>query len=85
MSLIKDCLREKMELLTDSSVINESLKFIDSTHTEIERKFKQDMQNVKTNDQRASQPIYDAVGSNVIADVTTEEQFNLKEDQDNIV
>lgn len=36
---------------------------------EIERKFKQDMQNVKAKDQRASQPIYDAIGSNVVADI----------------
>ena len=27
------------------------------------------MQNVKANDQRASQPIYDAIGSNVVADI----------------
>ena len=64
-------------------VLNESLKFINSTRNEIEKKFKEDIENVKANDREASQPIYDAI---VNSDINESEQPQPKqEDKDNIV
>jgi hypothetical protein len=44
--LIKDCYKEKMEILTSQAAVNHALDFIDKTNNQIKQEFNRDMQAV---------------------------------------
>ena len=62
--LIKDCYKEKIEILTSQSAINHALDFIDKTNNQIKQDFNQDMQQVIEQDRAESSAIKDAIEGN---------------------
>jgi hypothetical protein len=59
--LIKDCYKEKMEILTSQAAVNHALDFIDKTNNRIKQEFNQDMQQVIEQDRAESAAIKDTV------------------------
>jgi hypothetical protein len=62
--LIKDCIKEKIEILTSQSAINHALDFIEKTNTQIKNEFNEDMQQVIEQDNVESTAISDAIEHN---------------------
>jgi hypothetical protein len=62
--LIKDCYKEKMEILTSQAAVNHALDFIDKTSNQIKQEFNQDMQHVIEQDNAESAAIKDAIENN---------------------
>jgi hypothetical protein len=62
--LIKDCYKEKMEILTSQAAVNHALDFIEKTNQQIRNKFTQDMERVVEEDQVESAAINDAIQNN---------------------
>jgi hypothetical protein len=62
--LIKDCVKEKMEILTSQAEINHALDFVEKTKQRIKEEFNQDMEQVIEQDKIDSMPINDAIANN---------------------
>jgi hypothetical protein len=62
--LIKDCIKEKIEILTSQGAINHALDFIDKTKQLIKDDFNEDMQQVIEQDKVESLAINDAIEKN---------------------
>jgi len=62
--LIKDCIKEKIEILTSQGAINHALDFIDKTHNQIKEEFNEDMEQVIGQDKVQSDAINDAIEGN---------------------
>jgi hypothetical protein len=71
--LIKDCIKEKVEILTsqgtinhalDFIAINHALDFVDKTNNQIKEEFNEDMQQVVEQDKVESGAINDAIEKN---------------------
>jgi hypothetical protein len=62
--LIKECIKEKMEILTSQGAINHALDFIENTKQQIKEEFNQDMQKVIEQDNVESAAINDAIEKN---------------------
>jgi hypothetical protein len=62
--LIKDCIKEKVEILTSQAAVNHALDFIEKTKNQIKQDFHQDMQQVIEQDRAGSAAIEDAIESN---------------------
>jgi hypothetical protein len=57
LGLIKDCIKEKIEILTSQSAIYHALDFIDKTNIQIKEEFNEDMQQVIKQDKVESDAI----------------------------
>jgi hypothetical protein len=64
MSLIKDCMKEKIEILTSQAAVNHALDFVEKTRQQVKEQFDQDMQQVVERDRIESAAINDAVDNN---------------------
>jgi hypothetical protein len=62
--LIKDCIKEKIEILTSQGAINHALDFIEKAKHQIKEEFNEDMQQVMEQDRDDSAAINDAVENN---------------------
>jgi aromatic ring-opening dioxygenase catalytic subunit (LigB family) len=62
--LIKDCIHEKIVMLTSQGAINHALDFIDKTHNQIKEEFNEDMEQVIEQDKVQSDAINDAIERN---------------------
>jgi hypothetical protein len=62
--LIKDCIKEKIEILTSQGTINHALDFIEKTNNQIKEEFNEDMQQVIEQDKVESGAINDAIEKN---------------------
>jgi hypothetical protein len=62
--LIKDCIKEKMDILTSQGAINHALDFIEKTNTQIKEEFNEEMQQVIEQDKVESAAISDAIEKN---------------------
>jgi hypothetical protein len=62
--LIKDCIKEKIEILTSQGAINHALDFIDKTKQQIKEEFNEDMKQVIEQDNGESAAISDAIEKN---------------------
>lgn len=62
--LIKDCIKEKIEILTSQGTINHALDFIGKTNNQIKEEFNEDMQQVIEQDKVESGAINDAIEKN---------------------
>ena len=62
--LIKDCIKEKIEILTSQGAITHALDFIDKTKQQVKEKFNDDMENIKQQDQVESEVLNDAIERN---------------------
>ena len=59
--LIKDCYKEKMEILTSQAAVNHALDFLDKTSNQIKQEFNEDMQQVIEQATTESAAIKDAI------------------------
>jgi hypothetical protein len=59
--LIKDCMKEKIEILTSQAAVNHALDFIDKTKQQVKQEFAEDMQQVISQDKIESAAINDAI------------------------
>jgi hypothetical protein len=50
MSLIKDCMKEKIEILTSQAAVTHALDFVEKTKHQVKEQFNQDMQRVVEGD-----------------------------------
>jgi hypothetical protein len=62
--LIKDCYKEKMEILTSQAAVNHALDFIEKTNQQIKNNFNQDMECLVEQDEVESAAINDTIISN---------------------
>jgi excinuclease UvrABC nuclease subunit len=62
--LIKDCYKEKIEILTSQAAVNHALDFIDKTSNQIKEELNQDMQKVREQDMTESAAIRYAIENN---------------------
>jgi hypothetical protein len=62
--LIKDCIKEKIEILTSQGAVNHALDFVEKTKRQIKEQFNEDMQQVIERDKIQSVAISDAVKNN---------------------
>ena len=63
-SLIKDCMKEKIEILTSQAAVNHALDFIEKTKQQVKQEFAEDMQQVISQDKIESAAINDAIEHN---------------------
>jgi hypothetical protein len=59
--LIKDCIKEKIDILTSQGAINHALDFVENTKQQIKAKFDEDMQQIIEQDNVESAAINDAI------------------------
>jgi orotate phosphoribosyltransferase-like protein len=59
--LIKDCIKEKIEILTSQGAVNHALDFVEKTNQQIKEQFNEDMQQVIEQEKVQSAAISDAV------------------------
>jgi hypothetical protein len=71
--LIKDCYKEKMEILTSQSAVNHALDFVEKTKQQVKEQFNQNMQQVIEQDRIESPAAYEALGNSVEIRSGTEE------------
>ena len=64
MSLIKDCIKEKIEILTSQAAVNHALDFVEKTRQQVKEQFNQDMQLLQNQDRVDSAAINDATDNN---------------------
>jgi hypothetical protein len=62
--LIKDCMKEKIEILTSQGAINHALDFVDKTNKQIKEDFNKDLEQVLEQDIVESGVINDAIEKN---------------------
>jgi hypothetical protein len=62
--LIKDCYKEKMEILTSQAAVNHALDFIEKTNQQIKNNFTHDMERVIEEDKVESADINDTIINN---------------------
>jgi hypothetical protein len=62
--LIKDCIKEKIEILTSQGAVNHALDFVEKTKQQIKEEFNEDMHQVIGQDKLQSSAINDAVKNN---------------------
>jgi hypothetical protein len=62
--LIKDCIKEKIEILTSQGAINHALDFIENAKHQLKEEFNEDMKQVMEQDRADSAAINDAIGNN---------------------
>jgi hypothetical protein len=62
--LIKDCIKEKIEILTSQAAVTHALDFVEKTKQQVKEQFDQDMQQVIEQDKVESAAINDAVDNN---------------------
>jgi hypothetical protein len=60
-ALIKECVKEKINILTGQGAINHALDFIENTNNQIKEEFNEDMQQVIEQDNVESTVINDAI------------------------
>jgi hypothetical protein len=65
MSLIKDCMKEKIEILTSQAAVTHALDFVEKTKQQVKEQFDQDMQQVIKQDKVESAAVDEAVENNV--------------------
>ena len=59
--LIKDCIKEKIEILTSQGAVNHALDFVEKTKQQIKEQFNEDMQQVVEQEKVQSAAISDTV------------------------
>ena len=59
--LIKDCYKEKIEILTSQAAVNHALDFIDKTTNQIKQEFNQNIQHVREQDRAESAAINEVI------------------------
>jgi hypothetical protein len=62
--LIKDCIKEKIEILTSQGAVNHALDFVEKTKRQINEQFNEDMKQVIEQEKVQSAAINDAVKNN---------------------
>jgi aromatic ring-opening dioxygenase catalytic subunit (LigB family) len=62
--LIKDCIKEKIDILTSQGAISHALDFIENAKRQIKEEFNEDMQQVIEQDMDDSAAINDVIGNN---------------------
>jgi hypothetical protein len=62
--LIKDCIKEKIDILTSQGAVNHALDFVEKTHQQIKEKFNEDMQQGIEQEKVQSAAMSDAVKNN---------------------
>jgi hypothetical protein len=62
--LIKDCIKEKIEILTSQGAVNHALDFVEKTKQQIKEQFNEDIQQVIEQEKVQSAAINDAVKNN---------------------
>jgi hypothetical protein len=62
--LIKDCIKEKIEILTSQAAVNHALDFIEKTKQQVKQEFAEDMQQVISQDKIESTSINDVIEHN---------------------
>jgi len=63
-SLIKDCMKEKIEILTSQAAVTHALDFGGVTKQQVKEQFKHDMQHFVAQDKVESTAIIDAIENN---------------------
>jgi hypothetical protein len=63
--LIKDCYKEKMEILTSQAAVNHALDFVEKTKQQVKEQFNQNMQQVIEQDKIESPAVDEALGNSV--------------------
>jgi hypothetical protein len=64
-SLIKDCMKEKIEILTSQAAVTHALDFVEKTKQQVKEQFNQDMQQVIEQDKIESPAVDEALENNV--------------------
>ena len=65
MSLIKDCMKEKIEILTSQAAVMHALDFVEKTKQQVKEQFNQDMQQVIEQDKIESPAVEEALENNI--------------------
>jgi hypothetical protein len=63
--LIKDCIKEKIEILTSQGAVNHALDFVEKTKQQIKEQFNEDIQQVIEQEKVQSAAISDVVKNNL--------------------
>jgi hypothetical protein len=64
MSLIKDCMKEKIEILTSQAAVTHALDFVEKTKQQVKDQFNKDLQQVVEQDKFESAAINDGIEYN---------------------
>ena len=65
MSLIKDCMKEKIEILTSQAAVMHALDFVEKTKQQVKEQFNKDMQQVIEQDRIENPAVDEALENNV--------------------
>jgi hypothetical protein len=64
MSLIKECMKEKIEILTSQVAVTHAPAFVEKTNQRVKEQFNQDIEQIVERDSVDSAVIFDVIESN---------------------